>query len=98
MTTERWALVPVEPTQEALKAIRFGDQTNNRPTYAAVIAASPGAALLAEVLAARDEANDTFDHLPFQQAVDAHLLATRRLMSALDKLGPVQPVPARRTP
>jgi len=69
MTTERWALVPVEATNSiqiaGLAALDESDATPPsighqigfkavRESYAAMIQASPGAALLAEVLAARD--------------------------------------------
>ena len=103
MTTEtkpqRWALVPVEATPEMIdsgmaavlrREWNIGSMSEGPMDafYSAAVAASPGAALLAEVMAARDEANETFDHLPFQQAVDACFLAKRRVVAALDKLGP----------
>ena len=102
MTTERWALVPVEATPEMINsgyAVRpvgqfipgftaresvdycekhYGRQTlGNR--YTAMLAESPGAALLAEVLAARD----AFPGDP--KGWDKRLV---RLLAALDKLGP----------
>jgi len=64
MTTERWALVPVESTLEMLDAGETAANARSMNTnvadyvvdgaYSAMIQASPGAALLAEVLAARD--------------------------------------------
>jgi hypothetical protein len=57
MTTERWALVPVEATiLQRLEMAKADDESGDRyrKMSAAMIQASPGAALLAEVLAARD--------------------------------------------
>lgn len=73
MTTERWALVPVEPdfsmTAAGAKSLQC-DVRFPRPQHATatrgarnayihMIEASPGAALLAEVLAARDDAKES---------------------------------------
>ena len=64
MTTERWALVPIESTLEMLdagetaaNALNINGSVSDAAVdgaYSAMIQASPGAALLAEVLAARD--------------------------------------------
>ena len=121
MTTERWALVPVEATPEMYERGRdaitarevsspnwsvaqhydaSGNSTAGIPidllecvgkmpkgdcaemVYAAMIHESPGAALLAEVLAARDAWYDSGD------GTDRESLAIVRVMTALDKLGP----------
>ena len=106
MTTERWALVPVEATPEMINsgyAVRpvgqfipgftaresvdycekhYGRQTlGNR--YTAMLAESPGAALLAEVLAARDAVKAVPYGIP-----DTRLYV--QLIAALDKLGPAE--------
>ena len=82
MTTERWALVPVEATiLQRLEMAKADDESSDRyrKMSAAMIQASPGAALLAEVLAARD----AFPGDP--KGWDKRLV---RLLAALDKLGP----------
>lgn len=77
MSTERWALVPVVANGEQIDAGRRYKTTSN--VYAAMIQASPGTALLAEVLAARDA-------LPGDPESWSKRLG--RLLAALDKLGP----------
>jgi len=63
MPTERWALVPVEATPEMRKEgkeamSKYGSRVSTfmdaDVCYAAMLNKNPGAALLAEVLAARD--------------------------------------------
>jgi len=81
MTTERWALVPVEPNGEQIDAGRRYNTTRN--VYEAMIQASPGAALLAEVLAARDA-------LHAANNAPARRVAIHDLLAALGKLGPAQ--------
>jgi hypothetical protein len=95
MTTERWALVPVEPTDAMDSAAEMalcgsiGGYEHGcwRSAWrAAMIETSPGAALLAEVLAARDALNlivDDENAGPFEM-----LEPTYALLAALDKLGP----------
>jgi len=101
MPTERWALVPVEATNSiqiaGLAALDESDATPPsighqigfkavRESYAAMIQASPGSALLAEVLAARDALNLIVDD-DSRSAFDM-LQPTYDLLAALDKLGP----------
>lgn len=116
MTTERWALVPVEPTPKMLSPIVGKTYANQDPLpvgkamqreqlarstkagnygfqdwmippvteyevaagkYIAMLDVSPGATLLAEVLAARDAYN-----------ADEDIESLFALLAALDKLGP----------
>ena len=87
MTTTRWALVQAEATSEMVSAgwesgRLVGDTriiNSVSGVWGAMIQASPGAALLAEVLAARD----AFPGDP--KGWDKRLV---RLLAALDKLGP----------
>ena len=90
MTTERWAIVPAEATSAMISAgwesgKRVGDTriiNSVSGVWGAMIQASPGAALLAEVLAARDAVTAAPRH---SNEEDAALI---RLFAALDKLGP----------
>ena len=94
MTTERWALVPKmsNAVQEDaglkwlanFQHMRKQDKRNAMAqAYDAMIQASPGAALLAEVLAARDAVKAVPYGIP-----DTRLYV--QLIAALDKLGPAQ--------
>jgi len=86
MTTE-WALVPAESTLEMLEAGETAANARNingsvsdaavDGAYSAMIQSSPGTALLAEVLAARDAYN-----------ADEDIESLFALLAALDKLGP----------
>lgn len=78
MTTERWALVPVEATPEMEDRLWRPALTVD-DAWRDMLAASPGAALLAEVLAARDALPG--DPEGFNKRLG-------RLLAALDKLGP----------
>ncbi len=93
MNTE-WALVPVEPAHKMIEAgaqsVRADVSINHKPqsktarcaarnAYVTMVAESPGAALLAEVLAARDALPG--DPEGFNKRLG-------RLLAALDKLGP----------
>lgn len=81
--TTRWALVPAELTHEMRGEIQQAfvraREDQLQKMHAAMIQASPGAALLAEVLAARDA-------LPGDPESWNKRLG--RLLAALDKLGP----------
>lgn len=128
MTTERWALVPVEATPEMYERGRdaitarevsspnwsvaqhydaSGNSTAGIPidllecvgkmpkgdcaemVYAAMIHESPGAALLAEVLAARDALNSDIREGEMIGDYSNRKSAERTaLLAALDKLGP----------
>lgn len=92
MTTE-WALVPVEITVDMeISGVEAMIKNGNRDAavtdayacYSAIIAASPGTALLAEVLAARDEYRQACE----QGDYSLILLIRHSLLAALDKLGP----------
>jgi len=89
MPTERWALVPVEATPEMRKEgkeamSKYGSRVSTfmdaDVCYAAMLNKNPGAALLAEVLAARDA---YIERMPERISEYEY-----NLLAALDKLGP----------
>lgn len=89
MSTTRYALVPVEATPEIIGAAAKFAHDKDLPAkkfyaglHSAMIQASPGAALLAEVLAARDACHAA----PHRSSEEDRALI--RLFRALDKLGP----------
>lgn len=88
----RFALVPVE-AQGVMLTVGIENVRRNYPSmgeycldlaFAAMVAASPDNAILAEILAARDDYKSACEKcdLPLM------LLVRRDLMAALDKLGP----------
>ena len=79
----RWALVPEDVTDDMLDAGIEAKDSGEGCVYVfgAMIAASPGYALLSEILAARDAINSTDNH-----RIQAY--QTKRLLEALAKLGP----------
>lgn len=95
MTTERWLLVLVAPIDRPSFCDRGestaccwnpdGKKCCSADMEQAERDASPGAALLSEVLAARDEWHAAGEGTLREDA------ATIRLIAALDKLGPAQP-------